>query len=212
VRYIPDGRQRPSPENEETDKVSSVRPRPRHGIVELIERRPDGLDHQHDTSTSNPRLHAIPDTGHNCTVEDRPQRAPYAKGSPCQDGKRDVIRCADAARQADEAGGEEIADPDAEPLETCVSPCWNDREVHREQAEHSVGKLTACHHARPFCVIIVLAIIHVLILNESATQKAGEYVSDMDPAGSDERVRTHRQSSSFPIFDVLPLRASNHDL
>lgn len=72
-RNTPDSRKRPHPENEESHKVARISPRTHHGIVEVIERGPDGSNHQYHTTATNPGLHSIPNAGHGRTVENEPE-------------------------------------------------------------------------------------------------------------------------------------------
>ena len=52
---------------------------------------------------------------HRCTVEHGPKTTPDAKRGSGDDGETNVVRGTNATRQADEAGRDRVADPDAKP-------------------------------------------------------------------------------------------------
>lgn len=99
---------------------------------------------------------------HHGTVQDRPQRAPDTERSTVDHRERNVIHCADATRQHDEETGDGIADPDANP---CLPP--GEAEFERGCLGNDVrfpqNRVSGLSHT---------AIIHVLMLKESAIQKA----------------------------------------
>lgn len=76
---------------------------------------PNRSNHQVNTPPANVRLNTIPDTGHRSPVENRPQRTPYTKGGTVNNRKTNVIHGTNPTREADEARGDGVADPDAEP-------------------------------------------------------------------------------------------------
>lgn len=123
VNREPDGWKGAKPEEDEAHKVdgSDV------GIAQSWTSRndifppvvPDGANHQIHALASNPSLHAVPDASHGSTVEDWPESTPDAKGRPTDDGEGNMVHGTNATGNADEASGDEIADPDAEP---CLPP------------------------------------------------------------------------------------------
>ena len=77
----PDGGQTTQPEQEEAHECHRVCARGRNSIfnasraaslVGVAPVVPDAADHEVDAGTTNPGLHAIPDTGHGSAVKDRP--------------------------------------------------------------------------------------------------------------------------------------------
>lgn len=115
----PQERQRTRPKQEERHKIRRIRPRRRrHRVVPAVLRvrvpaGPDGADHEVDAVAADPGLHAVPDAGHDAAVEDGPKGAPDAETGAVDDGKGDVVGGANAAGEADEAAGDEVAYPDA---------------------------------------------------------------------------------------------------
>lgn len=113
--------QRAEPEEEEADEVHGSGAGGRNPIsntpcsVLVAPVVPDTADHEVDAGPADPALHAVPDARHGGAVEDGPQGAPDAEGGAVGDRERDVVGGADAAGEAHEAGGERVADPDAEP-------------------------------------------------------------------------------------------------
>lgn len=65
--------------------------------------------------TSNPRLYTIPNAGHCCPVEHGPQASPDTETGTADNGEGDVICRSDATSQTDEARGDGVSDPDADP-------------------------------------------------------------------------------------------------
>lgn len=116
VHRKPDGWQTADPEQKEADIVSCHRSRAvRHAVRNILVGGPDRADHEGNTFTSDPRLNTIPDTRHSCPVEHGPQRTPDAERRPANDGKRDMVCCADASSHTDEGSRYNVADPYAEP-------------------------------------------------------------------------------------------------
>ena len=64
---------------------------------------------------SDPTLHTVPHTSHDRAVQDWPERSPDAERCSADDWESNVVFCANPAGQDDEASGDGIADPDAEP-------------------------------------------------------------------------------------------------
>lgn len=111
-----DRRQRDEPEDEEAEKVARVRARRRReSIRKLLVLGPDGPDHEVHARPADERLHAVPDAGHGGAVEDGPEGPPDSKGGPRHDRKGDVVGGADAAGETDEACGNGVPDPHADP-------------------------------------------------------------------------------------------------
>lgn len=76
---------------------------------------PNRPNHQVNTPPADIRLYTIPDTGHCCPVENRPQRTPDTKGGTVNNRETNVIHRTDPTSEADEARSDCVADPDAEP-------------------------------------------------------------------------------------------------
>lgn len=121
VNREPQCRQGAHPEEEEADEVASVGARRRgqcvlgSTLLVLVPARPDASDHELDTVASDPALHAIPYTGHGCTVEDWPKASPDTETGSRNDRERDVVFCSDTASGNDKDGGDGVSDPDTDP-------------------------------------------------------------------------------------------------
>lgn len=121
VHGRPQKRQTASPEQKKAHKIARISSRGcRHGIFTpfrtiCIPRRPNRSNHQVDARPADPALHTIPNTCHDGAIEDGPETSPDAKGCSSDDGKAEVVFCSDATGEHDEAGGDSVADPDAEP-------------------------------------------------------------------------------------------------
>lgn len=104
------------PEEDKGDKVAVVCDAGSiDRMTNVVERRPDGTNHEVDTLATNPRLDTIPDACHDGAVEDGPQRAPDTERSSAHNRETNVILGTNAASHADEAGGNGVANPDAQP-------------------------------------------------------------------------------------------------
>lgn len=68
----PDCWQGAEPENEERYKGFRAGSRVRNAIMDVGKRGPDSFYHKSDTFAPDPRLYAVPDTGHCCAIEDWP--------------------------------------------------------------------------------------------------------------------------------------------
>ncbi|KAH3670655.1 hypothetical protein OGAPHI_001170 [Ogataea philodendri] len=75
----------------------------------------DGPKHQSHTLASQHGLHAEPNTGHDDSVNNRPQRAPDSPGRPGSNGERNMVVCTVPGSKSDETAAERVAEPDGDP-------------------------------------------------------------------------------------------------
>jgi len=117
VNWKPDSRERAKPENEERNKADGVSPRVGDPVMDtvLIPRRPNSSNHKLYAFSTNPCLNTVPDAGHCCPVENRPQSSPYSKTSAGDDRERDVICCSDSTSEDNETSCDSVTQPDTDP-------------------------------------------------------------------------------------------------
>ena len=68
----PDRRQRKEPEEEETKEILCFGSRTWNTIGKVIDTGGNCTEHDEDALATDPRLNAIPDTGHDTSIEDWP--------------------------------------------------------------------------------------------------------------------------------------------
>jgi len=119
VNGEPNRWEREEPKEEETEKRLGVGSRIWYPVGYICDAGEDGAKHDVDAFSSDPGLNSVPDTSHNATIQDRPQRSPDTERSAINNREGDMIHSTHSARGNDETGSDSVAGPDTEP---CFPP------------------------------------------------------------------------------------------